>query len=464
MKIVLYKRNSLINSSGGAEKVMCNMANHFAAAGHDILFLTRDMRDGKPFYPLDNRVKLEQHNRKYGKLRHLLGKTFKKTGVIDTFSCCDRDLFIANNNRKIIDAFKPDIIIATSPADAVELLYKQTDLPPVIVTLHSCPSYFFKNKKKAEEYKKILKRVAAVQVLQPSFVEQLKLHYDGRIEVIGNGIEQSRTVPDYAKQKRIICPARVEPDKGQYELTEAFCKIAKDFPDWRVDFYGDITHTDYKDKCVNLAQTHGAAEQILFHGITTDVPAVLNKASVCAFPSKFEGFSMGLAEALAAGLPAIGFKTASGVNELIKDGDNGFLVEDVNDFAEELKRLMKDASLRQAMGERAKQSMTAFTPEVVWKKWDALVDETVKGASLKDNPIYAISSNRSSEEDRFYNASDTGSGNWNGTKIAVNFQMTEKSYVKLFGFLPVMKIKRKKNKKTFLLFCCLPVYRKKENS
>lgn len=150
MKILLYKRNSLINSSGGAEKVMCNMANHFAAAGNDILFLTRDIRDGKPFYPLDNRVRLEQHNRKYGKLRHLLGKTFKKTGVIDIFSCCDRDLFIANNNRKIIDAFKPDIIIATSPADAVELLYKQTDLPPVIVTLHSCPSYFFKNKKKAE--------------------------------------------------------------------------------------------------------------------------------------------------------------------------------------------------------------------------------------------------------------------------------------------------------------------------
>lgn len=273
-------------------------------------------------------------------------------------------------------------------------------------------------------------------MLQPSFVEQLKLHYDGRIEVIGNGIEQSRTVPDYAKQKRIICPARVEPDKGQYELTEAFCKIAKDFPDWRVDFYGDITHTDYKDKCVNLAQTHGAAKQILFHGITTDVPTVLNKASVCAFPSKFEGFSMGLAEALAAGLPAVGFKSACGVNELIKDGDNGFLAENVDDFADKLKSLMTDESLRRTMGMNAKESMKAFAPSVIWKKWDALIGETVKGASLKDNPIYVISSNRSSEENRINNTLDTGAGNWNGTK-AEQFQITENPMSNFSDFYPL---------------------------
>ena len=648
MKITLYKRNSLIDSSGGAEKVMCAMAGHFAASGHDVLFLTRDLRHGKPFYPLNERVKLEQRNRKYGKLRHLCGKILKATGLIDAFPEFDRDLFIANNNREIIDAFRPDAIVATSPADAVELLTGQTGLAPVIVTLHSCPSYFFKDKKKTEEYKKILKRVAAIQVLPPSFAEDVKPYYDGRIEVIGNSIEQSETKPDYTK-KRIIFLARVEPDKQQYELTRAFCKIAKGFPDWTVDLYGDITHPDYKNKCVDLSRSCGVENQIVFHGITTDVPAALAEASVCAFPSKFEGFSMGLAEALAAGLPAVGFKSAGGVNELIKDGDNGFLATDVDDFAEKLKLLMTDENLRRSMGRKAKQSMAAFAPAVVWKQWDALIDETVKAASLKDLPVYIISFNRLSyleslvnwleksgcqnihivdnastypplldylartkhtvhrmeknyghtvlfdapefkdivdnqyfvlsdpdvlptdecpadfmrflsgvlerfpkatkagfglkfddlpdsyalketvvkwesafyekaikgtspalykapidttfalyrprkewkkgfaeairtgfpyqarhlpwykdlnnltEEDRFYNALDAGSGNWNGTKAADRFQMTEKSYVKLFGFLPVLKIKRKNNKKTFLLFCFLPILRIKED-
>lgn len=648
MKILIYKRNSLINSSDGAENVMCSMASHFAEAGHDVLFLTRDMRRGIPFYHLDNRVELKQYDRKYNKLRHLCGKILKAVKLIDVFPYFDRDLFIANNNRQIVDAFKPDIIIATSPADAVEILYKQIDIPPVIVTLHSCSSYFFKNKKKCVQYKQILKQVQTVQVLQPSFVEELKAYYDGKIEVIGNSIRQSDKEPDYSK-KRIICLARIEPDKQQYELTQAFCKIAKEFPDWTIDFYGDITHPEYKNKCIDLAHASGITGQILFHGITTDVPAALNEASVCAFPSKFEGFGMGLAEALAAGLPSLGFKSACGVNELIKDGQNGFLVADIDDFAEKLKRLMSDENLRRSMGRKAKQSMAAFAPAVVWKQWDALIDETVKAASLKDLPVYIISFNRLSyleslvnwleksgcqnihivdnastypplldylartkhtvhrmeknyghtvlfdapefkdivdnqyfvlsdpdvlptdecpadfmrflsgvlerfpkatkagfglkfddlpdsyalketvvkwesafyekaikgtspalykapidttfalyrprkewkkgfaeairtgfpyqarhlpwykdlnnltEEDRFYNALDAGSGNWNGTKAADRFQMTEKSYVKLFGFLPVLKIKRKKNKKTFLLFCFLPILKIKED-
>lgn len=647
MKILIYKRNSLINSSGGAEKVMCAMASRFAKTGHDVLFLTRDTREGKPFYPLDERVKLVQHNRSFNKLRHLFGKIMKKAGLTGVFPHCDRDLFIANNNRKIIDAFKPDIIVATSPADTVELLYNQTGMPPVIVTIHSSPSYFFKNKSKAELYQRILKRVAAVQVLQPSFVEKLKPYYDGHIEIIGNCVEKSNAASDRAA-KRIIYLARIEPDKQQYELTQAFCRIAKEFPDWTVDLYGDIVSPDYKDKCVKTAEVYSAERQILFHDITTDVPKVLSESSICAFPSKFEGFSLGLAEALSAGMPAIGFASASGVNEMIKNGENGFLATDIDDFAEKLKRLMSDADLRRNMGEKAAENMLAFSPDAIWNKWDELIRKTVEAASLKDIPVYIISFNRLSyleslvdwlekagcanihivdnastypplleylnktphtvhrmeknyghtvlfdapefkdiidnqyfvlsdpdiqpveecpadfmrflsgvlerypnitkagfglklddlsdhyalketvikwesafyekaingtvpalykapidttfalyrprkewkkgfseavrtgfpyqarhlpwyknlrelsEEDKFYNGLDAGSGNWNGTKNADSFQVTEKSYIKLFGVLPVVKIKKKKNKKTFFLFCFLPVFRKKE--
>lgn len=382
MKILIYKRNSLINSSGGAENVMCSMASHFAEAGHDVLFLTRDMRHGIPFYPLDNRVELKQYDRKYNKLRHLCGKILKAAKLLNIFSYFDRDLFVANNNHTIINAFKPDIIIATSPADAVEILYKQIDMPPVIVTLHSCPSYFFKNKKKCAQYKQILKQVQTVQVLQPSFVEELKPYYDGKIEVIGNSIRQNDKDPDYTK-KRIIYLARIEPDKQQYELTQAFCKIAKEFPDWTIDFYGDITHPEYKNKCIDLAHASGITGQILFHGITTDVPTALNEASICAFPSRFEGFGMGLAEALTAGLSAIGFKSASGVNELIKDGQNGFLVADIDDFAEKLKRLMSDENLRQNLGRKAKLSMADFAPEVIWEKWDRTIKRTVEQNQIR---------------------------------------------------------------------------------
>lgn len=103
-----------------------------------------------------------------------------------------------------------------------------------------------------------------------------------------------------------------------------------------------------------------------------------------------------------------------------------------------------------------------YRPRKEWKKGFAEAIRTGFPYQARHLPWYKDLNNLT-EEDRFYNALDAGSGNWNGTKAADRFQMTEKSYVKLFGFLPVLKIKRKNNKKTFLLFCFLPILRIKED-
>ena len=373
MKILIYKRNCLINTSGGAERVMCALASYFAATGNDVLMLTRDVRDGVPFYPLDERVKLVKRDRPFGKLRRLCGKL----PICSKIKYFDRDAFIARENRTVADDFNPDVIVATSPACAKEILRGQDGLPPIVVTLHSCPDYFFKNRRKSKEYVETLKKVTAVVVLQPSFVKDLRPYYDGRTEVIGNAVDVGRVRADYGA-KRIICLARVEPDKGQYELIDAFCRIAGDLPDWTVDLYGDVTHPDYEKKCVSLARRRGFAGQIRFHGVTRDVPGVFAGASICAFPSKFEGFGMGLAEAMAVGLPSVGFKSARGVNELICNGKNGFLGEDIDDFADKLKRLAVDEKLRRTMGQNAELSMRRFCPENIRKKWDGLIKTTME--------------------------------------------------------------------------------------
>lgn len=373
MRILIYKRNCLINTSGGAERAMCALASHFAAGENDVMMLTRDVSDGVPFYSLDERVELVKHDRPFGKLRRLCGKL----PIGSKIRCFDRDAFIAKENRTVADAFNPDVIVATSPACAKEIMRGQNGLPPVVVTLHSCPDYFFKNRRKSKEYVETLKKAAAVVVLQPSFVKDLQPYYDGRTEVIGNAVDVGRISADYGA-KRIVCLARVEPDKGQYELIDAFCRIAGELPDWTVDLYGDITHPDYEKKCVSLARRCGFDGQILFHGVTRDVPGVLAGASICAFPSKFEGFGMGLAEAMAAGLPAVGFKSARSVNELICNGENGFLGEDVDDFAGKLKRLALDENLRRTMGRNADLSMRRFSPDGIWKKWDGLIETVTR--------------------------------------------------------------------------------------
>ena len=81
---------------------------------------------------------------------------------------------------------------------------------------------------------------------------------------------------------------------------------------------------------------------------------------------------------MAAGLPAIGYKSCPAVNELIIDGYNGFLCDGgIDDFADKLKILMSDAELRKKMGQNARESMKQFAPEKIWDQWEALINEVV---------------------------------------------------------------------------------------
>lgn len=83
---------------------------------------------------------------------------------------------------------------------------------------------------------------------------------------------------------------------------------------------------------------------------------------VLAMPSRYEGFSYLLLEALDAGLPVV-CTPVGGVSEAIEDGVNGFVVphEDVEALANRLTQLVDDPNLRAAMGLRARQRSARFS-------------------------------------------------------------------------------------------------------
>ena len=115
-------------------------------------------------------------------------------------------------------------------------------------------------------------------------------------------------------------------------------------------------------------------------GATDNVLDVYNKAAIFAFPSAYEGFGLALTEAMSAGLPVIGYKNCPAVNELIKDGENGYLCEDgVNAFAQALDKLMSDEKMRKKMGKAAKEDMKQYDSEKIWDMWEKLIKQVAQG-------------------------------------------------------------------------------------
>lgn len=136
---------------------------------------------------------------------------------------------------------------------------------------------------------------------------------------------------------------------------------------------------NYKKELIKFTEDNNFKSRVVFTGSITNVIERLQQSDIFAFPSAYEGMPLALTEAMAVGLPAIGYKSCPAVNELIIDGYNGFLCEDgIDDFAEKLKILMQDAELRKKMGQNARESMKQFAPKKIWDEWEDLINKVVE--------------------------------------------------------------------------------------
>src|SRR5262249_370408 len=144
-------------------------------------------------------------------------------------------------------------------------------------------------------------------------------------------------------RKRVIAVGRCDPQKGFDRLIDAFALVAEDYPEWDVVMVGDGPE---RLKLEHRVQRKGLESRIHITGFVSDVYRELSAAQLIAFPSRNEGFPNALAEGLAVGLPAVGYKGVSGVEDLIVDGTTGLLVDqedEIAGLARALSTLMADA-------------------------------------------------------------------------------------------------------------------------
>ena len=96
--------------------------------------------------------------------------------------------------------------------------------------------------------------------------------------------------------------------------------------------------------------------------------------------SRYEGLPMVLIEAMACGLPLVSFDCECGPREVIKEGENGFLVPtgNVEKLADAMCRLIENQELRGRMSERSKEYASSYLLENIMPKWVNLFNEVVE--------------------------------------------------------------------------------------
>jgi glycosyltransferase involved in cell wall biosynthesis len=172
--------------------------------------------------------------------------------------------------------------------------------------------------------------------------------------------------------KKAIAVGRLCYQKHFDALIKAWRIIADRYPEWTLDIWGGNgpLYESLKRLIVDLK----LEEHVFLRGETPDISAKMAESSMIISTSVFEGMPLVLLEALAAGLPIVTFNYQYGADEIVTEGENGFIVEqdDLETLADRIGRLITDEKLRKAMGEKAFVSSKRFLPEVIAERWMAL--------------------------------------------------------------------------------------------
>lgn len=357
---------SLANSGGGAERVLTEITAGLARRGHESIIATFDADGAPTHYPLAASVDV---------IRLGIGDPSRSAQRSETVR---RILAL----RYLIAGSDADVVIGFMHSAYVPVALAMLGLrTPLIASEHTAMQHYRTRPWLERALVALGQRLADV-VTVPSDAARASFTGCGRVplRVIGNPVRRPDATDPGPRDPVVLAVGRLEAEKDHRCLLEAFARVAGDRPDWCLELVGD---GPLRGDLERLAVDLGIADRVAFRGVVADVDGPMRAAGILAVPSRYESFGLATAEALARGLPAVGFADCPGTDELIQHGVNGLLVAGPDRavaLADGLARLMDDPALRVRLGAAAPATVARFAPEVVVDAWEDLLTEVVGAA------------------------------------------------------------------------------------
>ena len=337
---------------GGAERVISILSNKWVMMGHNVnILIVGENQDC--VYCLDDRLKVNY-------LGGLKGRP-----IIAHFN------FIRAIKKEIL-SFGTDVAISfMNDACAYTVLALMGTKIPLFYSERNDPTRV--NQRKIDKiYRKIVESSAKGFVFQTKGAKAYyKKSVQSRSTVILNPFD-TENLPVYDfhnREKEVVSVGRLEVQKNQKLLIDAFALISEEYAEYKLKIYG---HGSLKNDLQRQIDKYGLSERILLMGAHKDIFNKISKASLFVLSSDFEGLPNTLIEAMCIGIPSVSTDCSpGGARELINNGENGFVTpcNDAAALAEAMKKVLSDGKLAENFSLEGRKIAERMVSDKIAKDW-----------------------------------------------------------------------------------------------
>lgn len=175
----------------------------------------------------------------------------------------------------------------------------------------------------------------------------------------------------------MISVGRLAPEKNWPTLLHAAALVLKDFPRFRLVLIGEGAE---RKSLEDLAKELGIQKRVTFTGSIpfSEIPSYMKAANLFGFASITETQGLATLEAMAAGLPVVAVD-ASGTRDILKHGQQGYLVEnDAGALAAAIKKLLANPDRMQKFAEAAYKKAQSFNIENLTEKLLDVYEQAIR--------------------------------------------------------------------------------------
>lgn len=368
---ILYAVES-VNLPGGYDRIIIEKCNYLAEHGHNVIICVSSHALAQPYYPISDKVQvvdlhIDFHSQ-YG--HNLLYRAWVYFSLMHRYK---KEL------KKLLFSVHPDVVITTLGRE-IDFITDIDDGSRKIGESHIAKD-FVRNLHLMEQRGLIYRMIARYwrkkidcKVKKLAALVLLTQHDADSWKGLTQTVVIPNSLPFYPQQgsscdnKQVIFVGRLNEQKGLEYLVDTWTKVNKNHPDWILHMYGE---GEQKHMLLQMIKEAGLERTIIVHQPTPMIMDKYLESSAFLLTSRFEGLPMVLIEALACGLPVVSFDCPWGPADIIRDGEDGFLVEYLNtdEAAQRVCQLIENPILRKKMGAQARTNIQRYDRDVVMKQW-----------------------------------------------------------------------------------------------